>query len=910
MKKLKQLLFTLLMTFMFSVGITSVKANIDDTQLERDRFDGIFEVINTENGTYLFQTNRFLMNGMTAYCIDPGVAINTNIYSSTEDWSISNLSNDVRQKVRLYAYYGYDYPNHQTRYYYMASQELIWETITGRDTYWVTDNYESAPRIDIENEKNEIINLVNNHYKVPSFDNNLIEVNMGDEITINDNNGVLDNYDIYSSGLNGVEVIGNTLKVKSNNTSSIDEIQFVKKNYTNKVTLIYYNGSNQKMASSGILDPVIANVKIKTTTGTITGEKLDRDTGNNPQGDATLKGAKYGIYNSNNELVDTLITGTNNTSKELPYGTYKIRELEASRGYKLSQNEEVITINSNNPSPAVKLYEDIIKNKYTFYKVFASAESTILKVEENVKFNVYLKSNNELYTSFTTDDNGFAQVELPYGTYIVKQITSAKNFNKVDDFEIVVNENTDVSNNMILSDAEITARLKVIKIDKDTGSVIKRANIKFKIKNVDTNEYVCQTITYPSSRVVCEFETDNNGEFITPYPLSSGKYLLEEIDQKIDGYLWNQESVEFEIGENTQFITDNDNGILFETNFENKEVKGRIVINKIGEEFKITDNKYHYEEIKLDDVVYELYAGEDILSANKTLIHKKDKLIGTYKTKNGSIKINNLYLGKYYIIEKNADENHVVDEEKHYIELKYKDQYTSIVEEKITLNNYLKKGTLEFTKTDLVDGEVIPNTEIKIFTDKNEEIFTGITDEKGKIVIDDLKVGKYYIIETNPSTGYVITDEIVYFEIKENGEIVKTEMKNKPIIGTVEITKQDISTSEPLPNTLIEIYSNDDKLLFSERTNEEGKIIIENLRYGKYYFIEKEAPEGYTLNSEKMYFEILEDGEIVKCTMVDEKVVIDVPNTGINDKHIIEIVGIVALISGIGVFVYDKKKRK
>ena len=45
----------------------------------------------------------------------------------------------------------------------MASQELIWETITGRDTYWVTDNYYDAPRINIENEKNEIINLVNNY---------------------------------------------------------------------------------------------------------------------------------------------------------------------------------------------------------------------------------------------------------------------------------------------------------------------------------------------------------------------------------------------------------------------------------------------------------------------------------------------------------------------------------------------------------------------------------------------------------------------------------------------------------------------------------------------------------------------------------------------------------------------------
>ena len=156
----------------------------------------------------------------------------------------------------------------------------------------------------------------------------------------------------------------------------------------------------------------------------------------------------------------------------------------------------------------------------------------------------------------------------------------------------------------------------------------------------------------------------------------------------------------------------------------------------------------------------------------------------------------------------------------------------------------------------------------------------------------------------------MITDEKVYFEIKDNGEIVKAEMKNKPITGTVEITKQDISTSEPLPNTLIEVYNDKDELVFSGKTDENGKITIEDLRYGKYYFVEKEAPEGYTLNPEKMYFEILEDGEIVKCTMVDEKVVIEVPNTGVNDYHVIELVGSLLILSGIGVIVYVKKKRK
>lgn len=134
-----------------------------------------------------------------------------------------------------------------------------------------------------------------------------------------------------------------------------------------------------------------------------------------------------------------------------------------------------------------------------------------------------------------------------------------------------------------------------------------------------------------------------------------------------------------------------------------------------------------------------------------------------------------------------------------------------------------------------------------------------------------MKVGKYYILEKEASTGYVITTEKVYFEVKDNGEIVKAEMQNKPIIGSVEITKVDISTGEVLPNTLIEVYNENDELVFSGRTNEEGKILIENLRYGKYYFIEKEAPEGYQINDEKMWFEILEDGKIVKSELSDEK---------------------------------------
>ena len=89
-------------------------------------------------------------------------------------------------------------------------------------------------------------------------------------------------------------------------------------------------------------------------------------------------------------------------------------------------------------------------------------------------------------------------------------------------------------------------------------------------------------------------------------------------------------------------------------------------------------------------------------------------------------------------------------------------------------------------------------------------------------------------------------------------------MKDKKITGSLDFTKLDFSTDETLPNTLIQIYNENDELVFEGRTDENGKITIEELTYGKYYILEKEAPEGYELNTEKMWFEIREDGEIVK----------------------------------------------
>ena len=148
-----------------------------------------------------------------------------------------------------------------------------------------------------------------------------------------------------------------------------------------------------------------------------------------------------------------------------------------------------------------------------------------------------------------------------------------------------------------------------------------------------------------------------------------------------------------------------------------------------------------------------------------------------------------------------------------------------------------------------------------------------------------------------------------HFEHPRNvGEIENAEMKNKPIMGSLEFTKVDFSTGEVLSDTLIEIYNENNELVFSGRTNEEGKIVINELRYGKYYILEKEAPEGYELNDEKMWFEITEDGQIVKSEMKDHKKVIEVPNT-LSESYLNLIAGTIVL-TGAGLIIIANRRKK
>lgn len=417
-------------------------------------------------------------------------------------------------------------------------------------------------------------------------------------------------------------------------------------------------------------------------------------------------------------------------------------------------NEEIILTDTNNVLEGYEIYDDggnltRIEGNKLYIKLLTLSNS---KIELRRK-----KYDEEKTVIFVGEDN----ISQKVGMFRVEeQISSVINLNVIG------------------------AKVKIKKVDSETKENIQIGDIKFKIKNLDTNEYICEN-------EACIFETDNNG-IVTTKSVVVGNFQIEELEnQELNNYLWNNKPLKFTIDKNSKI---NDN--VYEVEFENTRVKGKIEINKIGEKLTLDNNTYNYAEIPLENVIYGLYANEDIYVLDK-IKYKKDELVNKLITdKFGYASSDNLELGKYYIKEISSSSGNLVDNTKYSFELKYQDKYTNTVLINLELKNVLPKGKLEFIKTDLDTGYPIKDTLIEIYDSTNNKIiYSDYTDEFGKITIFDFPLGKYYIKEKESATGYEKTDEIINFELTEDNEIVKLGLTNKIIIKVPDTMINEINTT-------------------------------------------------------------------------------------------------------------------
>lgn len=680
------------------------------------------------------QYMTFEMDGITAYCIEPGVGVKSYVYKEMNELPFAK---ETLEKIKLYAYYGYTYKNHNTLKYRMATQALIWEEISKQTTNYYTKQYGYGEYININEEKNIINNLVKKHNIKPSFKTTKIKEFINTQVSLTDQNNVLNNYEVIT---NNAQIKNNELliKVKQN-----EKIKLRRKQTLNK-TSIFYEGKNIKTQGMAILtldelDEIEIDVEV--IEGTI--ELIKKP---NKINKYTVDGAIYGIYDENNKIIKQLQINSGYSKTTLNQGKHYIKEIKAPIGYKIDKKIYKFEITKEKPNNKITLINEIIETKVIIHKTYGPQKQN----ESTVLFEIY--QNNELINKIITNEEGIATINLIYGKYTFKQITTKKGYQKVDDFIV----NIDGSKKEILYelvDEEIKSYIKLIKIDSETKQIINK-KIKFKIKDIDNNKYICENEE-------CTFET-NNGYFITKNKYK-GNLLIEEVKGNIDGYLWNDKKIKI-------FIGNNPLEEIFTVEYENKRIKGQIEVLK-----------YNQNNQQLDNVLIGLFSNEDIYLNNK-ILYKKDELIKEKETKEGKVIFDNLEVGKYYIKELKQPENYILDTQKYEINIENEEI------KQIKIKNYLKKGKLIFNKIDSLTKQGIENTLIEIYKD-NKLIKTLKTNKKGQILLE-LEVGNYYIIEKEPAQGYKNQNKKLKFTI-ENEKETKLYMENDFIIEVPDTMKNN-----------------------------------------------------------------------------------------------------------------------
>lgn len=738
-----------------------VKAN---AILVNNRYDDVYTFYYDASlgRTRYMEASKYSFNGKVAYCLEIGKRIESIDYNVYDNFNNINISDDDLYYIKIIAYYGYNYPGHQTDNFYMATQEIIWTRLIRTNVKW-TNGFNPDDFIYLEREKEVIYDFYRKHHRKPSFDGEEIDVVLGEDNVIVDDNNVLDMYQVKNKG---VSIDGNRLIIGSDYDGK--DIVLERPKYTNDSFLLYTSGISQKMMTVGEIDMPSSSLKVNVISGSIGINKYDVDTGSDTaSGEASLDGAVYGLYNSSDELVDRFIIGEKERIDKLAIGKYYIKEIKAGTGYLLDDSVYEIEITSDDLDISIDVYDKVMERQVDIFKVFASNETGIMTGEECVSFEIYDRGNN-LVDMIITDSDGYASVVLPYGTYVFHQVNASLGYYKVDDFEVVIDNFDRRPIYKLLSDSQITSKVKIIKKDMDTLDNIVNSKIRFKIFDVNSNSYVSFKVTYPEVKVIDEFEVNEDGTFITPDSLCYGDYILYEVDSLMDGYVYNDDGIRFTIGDSSNFINDDDYGVILEVPFYNKRVKGNVIINKYGEDIVYVDDMYYYKDIYLDNVYFELYAKDDIYE-NGHLIYAKDYLIGECITDDGGLcEYNDLPLGSYYLKEVKSNYGNVIDKDIYDIDISYRDQYTDVINIEKDVFNYLNKGKVIINKYESNSKNVIPNTLIEIRNMEDLVVYKGYTNSNGQIILDDLVYGEYYISEVEASSGYRLLEDDIYFTLDKD----------------------------------------------------------------------------------------------------------------------------------------------
>ena len=598
----------------------------------------------------------------------------------------------------------------------------------------------------------------------------------------------------------------------------------------------------------------------------LTVTKTDAET-KSAQGDATLAGAVYGIYN-NGKLVDKYTTDKNGSFKTSYYvcgDKWTLKEIEPSEGYLLDETEyhigaEAKKYTLENNSVSIGVTEDILKGKIAIIKHTDDGSTKIETPEKGAEFQVYLKSSGS-YTkakeserdNLICDEYGFAETkDLPYGTYTVHQTKGWNGTEFIADFDVFISENNKTYKYLI-NNASLESYVKIVKVDSETGKQIPYAGAGFQIYYPDGNK-VTMKYTYPNFTEIDTFYTNSDGYLITPETLPYGKgYSVVEV-QAPYGYVLDSTPIYFDI---TAENTSEENGVtIVKTEKKNTPQKGTITVEKTGEIFSnvtavgggYTDENGNdvalptiyqpeYSVSGLASAVFEIYANEDITTPDGTVRAKKDELVATLKTNTkGTATSKQLYLGKYRVVETVAPYGTVINPEPHTVELTYSGQNEKVTNTSTSFTNDRQKAEINLTKIleqdekfNIGNNDEILNVSFGLYADEDLkasnctvipengllEIIT--CNEKGKATFTtDLPIGSYYVKEISTDSHYILSEKKYPVVFEYAGQDTATvhisvndgkEIENEIIYGAIKGLKIDRETGENIAGALFGLFS-------------------------------------------------------------------------------------------------------
>ena len=680
----------------------------------------------------------------------------------------------------------------------------------------------------------------------------------------------------------------------------------------------------------------------------LTVTKTDAET-KSAQGDATLAGAVYGIYN-NGKLVDKYTTDKNGsftTSYYVCGDNWTLKEIEPSEGYLLDETEyhigaEAKKYTLENNSVSIGVTEDILKGKIAIIKHTDDGSTKIETPEKGAEFQVYLKSSGS-YTkakeserdNLICDEYGFAETkDLPYGTYTVHQTKGWNGTEFIADFDVFISENNKTYKYLI-NNASLESYVKIVKVDSETGKQIPYAGAGFQIYDPDGNK-VTMKYTYPTVTEIETFYTNSEGYLITPETLPYGKgYSVVEV-QAPYGYTLDSTPVSFDI---TAENTSEENGVtIVKTEKKNTPQKGTITVEKTGEIFSnvtavgggYTDEKGNdvalstiyqpeYSASGLAGAVFEIYADEDITTPDGTVRAKKDELVATLKTNTKGTAISKqLYLGKYRVVETVAPYGTVINPEPHTVELTYSGQNEKVTNTSTSFTNDRQKAEIDLTKVleqnekfNIGSNAEIRNVAFGLYADEDLKASNGTVipkdglieiitcDEKGKAQFTtDIPIGSYYVKEISTDNHYILSDKkypVVFEYAGQNTATVHISVndgepiENEIIYGTIKGLKIDRETGENIAGTLFGLFSNNE----TKFTEETAILTAESNEGGIFEFTD--VPYGeYIVRELKPAEGYLPNEENYTVTISENKEIIEI--TIENDK--IPELGTTATIDG------------